>query len=135
MADRDARWRQRLENYGKALARLTAACELDEYSDLERAGLAQTFAFTFELAWKTLKDRLFFEGLDANSPREAIRRGFEAGHLVESDAELFLEALAKRNLISHTYEHKTALLAERLIKDQYHPLLQRLFDALKASAA
>lgn len=88
----EIRWQQRLQNFGKALTQLEAACAQKEYSDLERAGLVQIFEFSFELAWKTLKDLLFYEGHDAKSPREVIRTGFETEYMSEDDSEVFLDA-------------------------------------------
>ena len=75
-ADR-SRWRQRLENFDKALAQLNSATAKDSYTMLERAGLVRIFEFTFELAWKTLKDLLFCEGYDVKTPRGVIRNGLE----------------------------------------------------------
>jgi len=126
----EIRWRQRLENLGKAMSQLDSACSHEKYSDLERAGLVQTFEFTFELAWKTLKDLLNFEGFDVNTPREAIRQAFESGYLNESDAEMLLDALEKRNLLTHTYHEETALEAESLIKNRYAPVLRGLLERL-----
>lgn len=130
MADTDARWRQRLENFGKALARLETACSQERYSDLERAGLVQMFGFTLELSWGTLKDLLFYEGFEVRTPRDAIRRAFEAGYLTEEETETLLEALIKRNVLSHAYDEKTAEEAERLIKDLFTPLFRALCDRL-----
>ncbi len=127
----EIRWQQRLDNFGKAIAQLEAACQQREYSDLERAGLVQMFEFSFELSWKVLKDLLFYEGYDANSPREVIRKSFEVEYISEEDSEVFLDALAKRNLLSHTYEEETALEAERLIKEQYCPLLCKVYETLE----
>ena len=120
----EARWMQRLESFESALSQLTDACDITEYSDLERAGLVQTFEFSFELAWNTLKDLLFFEGYDV--PRSIIRKSFEAGYLAEDDGEALLDALDKRNLLSHTYRKELALEAEVLIRNSYHPALLRL---------
>jgi len=126
----EIRWQQRLANFRKALLQLEAACDLEEYSDLERAGLVQTFEFSFELGWKTLKDLLFYEGFDERTPRDVIRRAFEAGHLSEEDTETALDALDKRNLLSHTYDEETAEEAVSLIREQYAPMLCRLRDKL-----
>jgi len=126
----EIRWQQRLANFRKALLQLEAACDLEEYSDLERAGLVQTFEFSFELGWKTLKDLLFYEGFDERTPRDVIRRAFEAGHLSEEDTETALDALDKRNLLSHTYDEETAEEAVTLIREQYAPMLCRLRDKL-----
>ncbi len=131
MANSDeTRWKQRLENFGKALAQLEAACRQDRYSDLERAGLVQMFEFTMELAWKTLKDLLFYEGFETKTPREAIRRAFEADYLTEDETETMLDALIKRNVLSHTYDEKTAKEAERLVKNVYTPVFRALYDRL-----
>ncbi len=127
----DVRWRQRLENFGKALRQLEAACDREEYSDLERAGLVQMFEFSIELAWKTLKDLLFAEGYDEKTPRSVIRRSFEVEYLGEDDAETLLDALKKRNLLSHIYEEETAEEAVRLIREKYFPALRKLFGTLR----
>jgi len=126
----EARWHQRLENFSKAMAQLEAACALDEYTDLQRAGLVQMFEYSFELGWKTLKDLLFHEGYDEKTPRDVLRRAFEAGYLAEDDTEIGLDALDKRNLLSHTYNEEIAQEAVQLIKEQYTPMLCRVRDRL-----
>jgi len=132
MANSDEiRWQQRLENFGKALAQLETACAKDEYSDLERAGLVQMFEFTMELAWNTLKDLLFYEGFETKTPRDAIRKAFETEYLTEDEAEILLDALIKRNVLSHTYDEKTAQEAERLVKHVFAPVFRVLYDRLQ----
>ena len=131
----EIRWQQRLDNFGKALSQLDEACEQDSYTNLERAGLVQTFEFSFELAWNVLKDLLFYEGYDIKVPREVIRKSFEVDYLDEEDCEIFLDALGKRNLLSHTYQEEVALQAETLIKGQYHPMLRRLYATLEKKRA
>ena len=131
----EIRWQQRLENFGKALAQLDAACDMEDYSDLERAGLVQMFEFSFELAWKTLKDLLFYEGYDVKSPREIFRKAFEVEYLDETDAETLLDGLEKRNLLTHTYDEATAREAEDLIKNHYAPVLRRIYQLLENKRA
>ena len=75
----ERRWRQRLESFGAALARLDEACEQDSYTNLERAGLVQTFAFSYELGWKVLKDLLFHDGHDLNGPARGDPQEFRIG--------------------------------------------------------
>ena len=131
----ERRWQQRLENFGQALAQLTNACERERYDDLERAGLIKTFEFCFELSWNVLKDFLFYEGYDVKAPRAVIRTSFEADYVEEDDCETLLDALDKRNLLSHTYRSDVASEAEALIKEHYHPVLQlyRTLDAKRTS--
>ena len=128
----ERRWKQRLDNFGQALAQLTSACERERYDDLERAGLIKTFEFCFELSWNVLKDLLFYEGYDVKAPRAVIRTSFEADYVEEDDCETLLDALDKRNLLSHTYRSDAARDAEALIKERYHPVLLRLHRTLDA---
>lgn len=125
------RWVQRLASFGTALARLDEACAKESYTDLERAGLAQTFMFTYELGWKTLRDLLSHLGFTVNSPRETIRQAFESGYLDAEDCEAFLRALDNRNRLSHVYSGEEARHAEALIKGEYHEILRRLYLRLE----
>lgn len=127
----EIRWQQRFSNFSKAFAQLDSACEQEHYSDLERAGLVQMFEFTMELAWNTLKDLLFYEGYDAKTPRDAIRKAFEAEYLTEDETETLLDALTKRNVLSHTYDEKTAAEAEYLVKHVYTPVFRSLYNRLQ----
>jgi hypothetical protein len=57
----DVRWKQRFDNFQRALHQLTLAMDLKAQrplSDLEQQGLIQGFEFTHELAWNVLKDYL-----------------------------------------------------------------------------
>ena len=128
----ERRWQQRLDNFGTALAQLTNACERERYDDLERAGLIKTFEFCFELSWNVLKDLLFYEGHDVKVPRAVIRKSFEVDYVDENDCETLLDALGKRNLLSHTYLSDVALEAETLIKERYYSVLLRLYRTLDA---
>ncbi len=130
MSSDDIRWKQRLSNYNKAYRQLDDACQHTEYNYLEVAGLVHIFEFTFELAWKTLKDLLDYEGYEEKSPRSVIRRSFEAGYISESEAEVFLDGLQKRNLLTHTYEESIAEEAVELINNSYYPVLSKLCTIL-----
>ncbi|MDX9964555.1 HI0074 family nucleotidyltransferase substrate-binding subunit [Desulfobacter postgatei] len=127
----EIRWKQRLENFGRALNQLGMACNRENLSELERAGLIQMFEFSFALAWKTLKDTLFYEGYNVKSPRETIRTSFEQKYISEDDTEIFLEAMEKGNLLSHTYQEENAVEAEHLIRTCYFPLLRRIYQTLE----
>lgn len=128
----EVRFTQRLQNFEKAMTSLSKACSQDAYSELERAGLVQMFEVAFELAWKTLKDLLFYEGYDESSPRSVLRSAFKAGYLDEATTETLLEALEKRNLLAHTYSEETAQEAVTLITKQFAPALEATIRALQA---
>lgn len=119
-------WLQRLDSFGAALARLDQACAMDSYTDLERAGLVQTFMFTYELSWKTLQSLLAFLGFIVNSPRDTFRQAFEAGYLDEDDCEALLRALVTRNRLSHISSADEARYADDSIKGEFLEVLRRL---------
>lgn len=122
------RWKQRFQNFEKAFKKLQQAVDLGEYSELERAGLIQTFEFTFELAWKTLKDILEFEGFEVKSPRETIKQAFQTGYIKDGDG--WLDVLAKRNLMSHIYDDEVSEEVSDLIQNRYYFLMAELSKTL-----
>ena len=99
-------------------------------SDLEKAGVIQVYEFTFELAWKTVKDFLEANEVLAKYPREVIKEGFRYGLL---DGELWLDMLQKRNLMSHSYDEETAALAHTLIATRYFTALDEVVHKLRAA--
>ncbi|WED22042.1 nucleotidyltransferase substrate binding protein [Vibrio sp. JC009] len=126
MTTNPLRWKQRFENLQKAHKRLVKACSQESYSELELAGLIQTFEFSFELTWKTLKDLVEYEGYDAASPRGTIRTAMEAAHISPEQCETLLEALNKRNLLTHTYDEENALEAQALIVETFEPAISEI---------
>ena len=126
----EVRWQQRHESFGQALSQLVQACEREELDDLERTGLIKTFEICFELSWKVLKDLLFYEGYDEQTPRAILRKSFDIDYIDETDCEVLLDALNKRNLLSHTYAKDLAQHVEDLIKDVYLPILVKIDQTL-----
>ena len=93
-------------------------------SDIEKQGIIQSFEFTFELSWKTLKDYMESQGILAGFPREVIKQAFH--HQIILDGELWLEMMGKRNLLAHTYDAKLAEEAYQLIAKKYFKPLKEL---------
>ena len=126
----DSRWQQRFQNLSKAFQELDEAVHTPMDSKLAKAGLIQTFEFTFELAWKTLKDYCETEGFDVPSPRVAIKQAFQSGYI--HDAAPWLDALEKRNLLAHTYNETNANKAVDLIITVYFPMIKDMVTAFNA---
>lgn len=120
----EPRSHQRFDHFTKALIRLENAVAQPKYNELEEAGLIQTFNFTFELAWKTLRDLLTEEGLVVNTPREVIKHAFQANYIEEGD--LWIEALDQKNLMAHVYDEDQSQIAVSLIKQKYFQILKKL---------
>lgn len=118
------RWQQRFANLQKAFFRLQQGKDTANPSDLEIQGIIQSFEFTFELAWKTIKDYLEAQGVEAKFPREALKQAFQ--HDMIEDGVIWLEMLAKRNLLAHTYDEDLANEALSLIVDDYFYHIERI---------
>jgi nucleotidyltransferase substrate binding protein (TIGR01987 family) len=133
VAEFDVRWKQRLQNFEKAMADLDAALDLSDPDRFQRAGLVQFFEMSFELAWKTLKDYLEFQGhQDVSSPRSALKMAFQTGLVLDGHA--WMKALEDRNLTSHVYDEAIADQVIALIRTQYASLLHQLLGSLQSHA-
>ena len=130
---RNIRWQQRFENFERAFTLLREAFEKDvaEMSDLEKEGVVQRFEYTFELAWKTLKDYLVYSGIvfDQITPRRIIKEAF-AAKIIE-DGQTWIDMLEQRNLMSHTYDRKTFDGVIDNISQRYFAALEQVFTWLK----
>lgn len=128
----DIRWKQRLSNFQKAIFLLEEIPDLDleRLSFLEKEGVIQRFEFTLELAWKTLKDKMEFDGLILNkiSPRMVLKEAFKNKYV--DDIELWLEMINDRNLLSHTYDSDVIMEIVPDIQKKYTPLLSALYNSL-----
>lgn len=127
--NKEIRWKQRFDNFEKAFIFLQKSVQLEQYDALQAAGLVQVFEFTFELAWKTLKDLLEYQGITALSPREVIKEGYATAWIEEG--HLWINMLDKRNQLTHTYNDAQAQKAIHIICQQYFPAIHKLYKKLK----
>jgi nucleotidyltransferase substrate binding protein (TIGR01987 family) len=132
----DVRWKQRFQNFDRAVALLREPIEkgVDKLSDLEKEGAVHRFELALELAWKTLKDYLEFSGTIVKpvTPRGVIKEAFAAQIL--TDGQIWIDMLNHRNLLSHTYDEATYEEAVRAIHERYLEAIVGLHDWLKKAA-
>jgi nucleotidyltransferase substrate binding protein (TIGR01987 family) len=129
MENKDIRWKQRYQNFKEALSFLSEAAAKPQFSELEKAGVVQSFEFTFELAWKTMKDFLNEKGLNEVYPKEVIKSAFQTGLI--TNGEVWLDMLSSRNLMSHTYHHEDSEYVFHEIIAAYVVHLNELSRTLK----
>lgn len=129
---KDVRWKQRFDNLNRAFLFLEKSVAMEKYDELQAAGLVQSFEFTFELSWKTLKDYMNEKGGVEKFPRDVIKAAFEAG-LIE-DGHIWIDMLEKRNILTHTYNDAQAAEAIRLIKELFFPALQQVYQTMSQLA-
>lgn len=139
--EQDIRWHQRFSNYRKALDRFknNIAYIQDSFEhmnledpesyddiglgieDILKQGLIQSFEFTHELAWKTMKDFAEYQGnTEITGSRDAVR--YAANVNLITDAQIWMDMIASRNKTSHTYNEETANEIFKNIITQYSPL-------------
>ena len=94
----------------------------------QAGGAGYWFQHTRRAPWGAAVQR----GGSRHPPRAVIRQAFAAEYLEEENCETPLDALDKKNLLSHTYRKELALEAEALIKTCYHPALATLHATLQA---
>jgi nucleotidyltransferase substrate binding protein (TIGR01987 family) len=133
----DIRWHQRFQNFERGFILLRSALEgrgIEEFNDLELEGLIQRFEYTFELAWKTLKDYLEHNGvvLAQITPASVIKAAFTAK--VIEDGQGWIDMLKHRNLMSHTYDFAKFQDAVAAIRSRYLSALNQVYLLLQKEA-
>lgn len=117
------RFEERRQNYSNAVDRLQEGLQAEE-SQLIIDGILHRFEFTFELAWKTLKDYLEYMGYleKTGSPRETIQNAFKQG--IIEDGEAWINMMLARNSLAHLYDEEESRKVYKKIKEEYIILLQ-----------
>ena len=130
MNSEEIRWHYRFRNFSRAYTLLSEALERDvaELNELEREGAIQRFEYTFQLAWLTLKDRMEYGGIVFTevTPRNVIQQAF-AARLID-DAEVWIDMLIDRNLMSHTYDFARFQAVLENVRRRYLPVLGDLYE-------
>lgn len=119
------RYEERKEELINATQRLKEALQEDE-NDLVIDGTLHRFEFTFELAWKTMKDYLEYSGIieGIGSPREIIKTAFANG--IIEDGEEWIKMMLARNSLSHLYDEDKSRKIYIEIKESYIYLFETL---------
>ena len=132
----DIRWKQRFQNFDRAFVLLRDALENgpDSLNPLEKEGLIQRFEFSFELAWKTLKDFMEQDGFvfATITPRQVLKDAFAAKILREG--QVWIDMLDHRNLLSHTYDLAKFEEAVEEVHERYLDAFDQLHEFLQAEA-
>ncbi len=112
----------------EAFALLGAAlgeCETEPENPLRLAALAKAFESTFEYVWKHFKREAGEAGLEAYSPRDAIKSAAQL-KLID-DLEMWNQFLNARNLSVHDYVGMDDATTLKLVRE-FHHQVQQLLD-------
>ncbi|PWA09925.1 nucleotidyltransferase [Flavobacterium laiguense] len=130
MMEEDIRWKQRFENYLKALGQLQKFITKGNLNELEEQGLIQVFEFTHELAWNVMKDYFEYQGDSSiTGSRDATREAFQKG-LIQDGAQ-WMEMIKSRNQSTHTYNESTANDIRDRILNYYFDLFVSFKEKMK----
>ena len=106
--DRFARFQSALKRLSEAILQYEDATdETDIIKSMMRDSIIKRFEFTFELAWKVMKDYAEYNGYNdmANSPRNAIRLALQMGIISDT---AWMSMLESRNTMAHVYDEDEA---------------------------
>jgi len=119
------RFKERFEDYVKALNKLKEAM-LESPTDIIIDGTLQRYEFTFELAWKTMKDYLEYNGYSDNiaSPRAIIQLAYQAK--VIKNGNTWINMMLDRNVLSHLYDEEKSREIYDNIKKSYLDEFEKL---------
>lgn len=119
------RYHYRFSQFTKAYHLLEDAVKnIQNLNRLEKEGLIQRFEYSFELAWKLLKDYLDDQGISVTSPRQTIKTAFSQGIIKDGDSWIVM--LESRNLLSHTYNEEQFEKSVEMINTEFYPNLSNL---------
>lgn len=128
--EEDIRWKQRFENYLRALGQLQKFIEKGNLNEFEAQGLIQAFEFTHELAWNVMKDYFEYQGnTSISGSRDATREAFQKG-LIQDGAQ-WMEMIKSRNQSTHTYNESTANDIRDRILNYYYDLFVSFKEKMK----
>lgn len=110
------------ENFGNAVNRLNeanVAYKKNSDNDIYQDALIKRFEFTFELAWKTLREFMLDQGysLEILSPKGVISFAWREG--IISNEELWLDMLLSRNMSAHDYGRELSADIADKISNRY----------------
>lgn len=132
------RYLDKLDKYESALNSLNEMISFDisfntkeeKINEAIRDSIIKKFEYTFELAWKTIKEYLEKEGYEEiNSPKKVLKKAFEINLI--KDEELWSNMLEARNSSSYLYDENDIIFYEDLIKKKYFLEFNKLLEELK----
>ncbi|MEO0060350.1 MAG: hypothetical protein RLZZ312_1997 [Bacteroidota bacterium] len=130
MENQDIRWKQRFQNFEKALSQLTKFIEHGDLNEFEEQGLIQCFEYSHELAWNVMKDFLTNDGVSGIfGSKTATQQAFNKGLIDEG--EVWMEMIKSRNESVHTYNESTADKISEKIKTIYFTEFIKFYEKMK----
>lgn len=123
---------KKLENFERAVENLKDIFHYEEpYDNVILTGLVGLYEICFEQSWKAMKEILETQGFSeekTGSPKKVIKTAYAAGML--RDEQLWLDALAARNNVVHSYNQLVALDIAKQTKEKFLGMFEELLKEL-----
>lgn len=124
---------KKLENFENALVNLKEINDYQEpYDNVVLTGLVGLYEICFEQSWKAMKEILEQQGFAeerTGSPRIVLKTAYASG-MIQND-ELWMEALAARNNVAHSYNRAVALDIVNQTKEKFLAMFEELQKELR----
>lgn len=116
------------ENFVNALQNLHDIENYQEpYDNVVLTGLVALYEICFEQAWKAMKEKLLQHGFpegQTGSPKKILKTAYQAGMI--RDEALWIEALAARNDVVHSYNKNIADSIVANVRTAFLPMFDEL---------
>lgn len=123
-----ARLGEAVEDYLGRDRLVAAGLEPARAERMTRDSVIQRFEFAYELGWKTLKDWLQDQGIQAATPKQVLGSAFESGLI--TDLAGWSDIHEMRNLTRHLYDEDKAREVAEFVCRQGVSLFQALTERL-----
>ena len=124
---------KKYENFLKAFHNLKDIYQYEPpYGNVEMTGLVGLFEVCFEQSWKAMKELLEENGFAESrtgSPKMILKTAYQAGMI--QDEELWLDALASRNNVAHSYNEAIAMDIISQTKERYFCMFEKLVEIIE----
>lgn len=121
---------KKIDNFSNALSTLDRYCKYDIDMDVVLTGIVKQFEMVFELAWKSMKEVMCYQGIieaETGSPAEIIKLGYQYAYIDNQD--LWIRMRRDRNISTHLYdENEAEQLVQRIFNyvDEFYRLKSTL---------
>ena len=116
----------RYQTFCQSLKNLEKSRHADPKADFVLEGTVLNFNFTFDIAWKVMKDILVKNmgilDFATGSPRETLQQAF-VNRLIDDDT--WMQMLKTRNQLAHDYDGSFAVEKFADIVQVYYPLFEK----------
>ncbi len=116
---------ERIENFNRAFDLFVEMRNLyvaEKNSNAYRLALAQSFEIVCELGWKVIKDYLFMKNIQADTPKDTIKKAYNS-NIIEN-GQIWIDMINDRNATSHEYNiGKVDIILEKISTTYYDELV------------